>query len=84
MKSGLSQTGPNAELNRIVIKSIESNNASTTHLAVALWPSSMEGRLSSTTAVILRLGVELFSQNDTKLSRGSNSVCGPENRVVFR
>ena len=34
-------------------------------------------------AVILRLGVELFSQNDTKLPRGYYSVYGPENRVLF-
>ena len=34
-------------------------------------------------AVILRLGVKLFSQNDTKLPRGYYSVYGPENRVRF-
>ena len=34
-------------------------------------------------AVILRLGVELCSQNNTKLPRGWNSVSGPESQVIL-
>ena len=34
-------------------------------------------------AVILQLGVELCSQNDTKLPGGQTLVSGPENQVIL-